>query len=39
MYLKKDMRESDLEALGVFDTIVIDPPWNEYFQRAKYHGI
>ena len=35
MYIKQDIRTFDLTQLGIFDVILMDPPWPEYKTRAK----
>lgn len=38
-YLKKRVKDLDFGDIGVFDVIVIDPPWEEYSKRAEYFNI
>lgn len=33
MYLKANIKELDLNQLGKFDVILMDPPWEEYKTR------
>jgi mRNA m6A methyltransferase non-catalytic subunit len=35
MYLKADLKKFDLTQLGLFDVILMDPPWKEYYKRAE----
>jgi mRNA (2'-O-methyladenosine-N6-)-methyltransferase len=39
VYIKADLETYDLAALGKFDVIYCDPPWEEYERRAKRLGI
>ena len=35
MYHKADLKKFDITSLGKFDVILIDPPWEEYFNRVQ----
>jgi mRNA (2'-O-methyladenosine-N6-)-methyltransferase len=35
VYIKADLEDYDLAALGKFDVVYCDPPWEEYERRAK----
>lgn len=35
VYIKADIEDYDLAALGKFDVIYCDPPWEEYEKKAK----
>jgi mRNA (2'-O-methyladenosine-N6-)-methyltransferase len=35
MYLQADLRTYDLASLGKFDVIMMDPPWEEYYNRVQ----
>lgn len=39
VYIKADIEDYDLGALGKFDVVYCDPPWEEYERRAKKLGL